>query len=228
MNGPIREPATRAYIWSYCTEHRLFEELRTGHQHHESAVVYRGITPEDATRNDIRIENLSIAFQNVNFLREARSEEKRLSREIYIFQISRPQELHSEHVLSLITQIERVRLRIIQLCDYERFGPVRIRFYDYNYTIYTPTVETTHNNDNSDDSDRSSNGDPNDIFLEYPNQATSQIVDLADDSDKENKDPNNGEFIEGSSRDIEVSTISSTPRAVLETITEETQEQEQI
>lgn len=96
VNGPIREPATRAYIWSYCTEHRLFEELQSGHQHHETAVVFRGITPEDATRNDIRIENLSIAFQNVNFLREARNEEKRLSREIYIFQISRPQDLHSE------------------------------------------------------------------------------------------------------------------------------------
>lgn len=59
-------------------------------------------------------------------------------------------------------------------------------------------------------------------------QATSQIVDLAGNSDKENRNPNNGEFIQGSSRNIEVSTISSTPRAILKKIAKETQEQEQI
>lgn len=85
VHGPIREPATHAYIWSYCTEHRLFEELQSGHQHHKTAVVFRGITPEDATRNNLNIENLSITFQNVDFLRQARNKEKKtLTRDLHI------------------------------------------------------------------------------------------------------------------------------------------------
>lgn len=53
ITAPIYEPASRSHIWSYCPEHRLFEEIRTGEQHNESAVVFRGICPEDVIRHDV-------------------------------------------------------------------------------------------------------------------------------------------------------------------------------
>lgn len=215
---PTIEPATRGTIWSYCTEHRLFEELRSGEQHNETAVVLRGICPEDAIRTDVNIANLATAFSNLSYLRENRNYEKKLSSEIYDIQIHHPEQLHSEYVRGLTGKIERARIRIIYLSDYERFGPTRIRFYDYLYQIArTPSI--------APESDDDSDVDPNDIFLEYPvASSTSEIQHLNEDSDKENRDPNNGvpTFVEGSSQGI---TIPST--RILNDVTEENQEQKE-
>lgn len=116
ITAPIYEPASRSHIWSYCPEHRLFEEIRTGEQHNESAVVFRGICPEDVIRHDVNIANLTLSFHNIETLRENRSIERRLSREIYIIQITRTEELQSAYIQDLINRIERARVRCNSLC----------------------------------------------------------------------------------------------------------------